>query len=216
MQTLVIISGISAFICLCVGLPTYLCGCDPVIDPYCYRYNTATAYPIAHYITSHTCSNCVLRTQTCNDVCSRSYRGTEDEPRITCHQVCTLICTVYNYYPCYDSYVILTYSNNNTCILQVTNDDISSQDAYDNSVSLYPNNIEVTIYLDDDTCYSQSQVRDLAIVGLVFLCLMGLFLIPIIIQLLISCHITRFIYIKNEEPDIDLTACDFDYDETHV
>ncbi len=101
-------------LCMCAGLPTYLCGCDPTIDPGCIRYNNAVVKIIDYEVRQHTCSYCAYTRQSCSQSCSTT------NGKRSCSTTCTTYCARYVYYECYNSYAIASFElrGNRTCSLR--------------------------------------------------------------------------------------------------
>ncbi len=134
-----------------IAVPTYLCGCDPVLQPYCLRYHLVPDAVVTSYAVTH-------------DRCSSScYSGS-----------CTRL-----YYDCYDSFAVMTYTRdslkNVTCNLDVDSDNMVRANALEDAIDEYPLGTEHTILVDKTSghCFTQHQARTLAIVGVVFFALAG-------------------------------------------
>lgn len=167
-----------------IALPTFLCGCDKNIQPNCIKYWVRDVTFISYTVDHRTCSDCVIYTQSCYNVCSRSldseqitnqYNATV-ERKSSCHQSCSTVCSAYRYYDCYDSYAVATFElhgSNQTCSLTVDSGNTDRQNALADAQSAYPIGSSSIMYIDkvSETCFTEGRVRQLAVVGLVFFCL---------------------------------------------
>jgi len=156
------ILGTALFICLCVGLPLYFCGCDSTLQKSCSRYWIHETVVYDYKITQHTCQTCLAYATSCSSINGRL--------------MCTTYCTAYSYYTCYNSYALehLTTSISNTqCIMLSIENSTDRNGTLQHAKSEYPINSHHFRYIDKltDDCSTSSKVRTLAIVGFVFLCL---------------------------------------------
>lgn len=184
MQPIFIVLLTCSAVFFIIALPTFLCGCDKNIQPNCIKYwvrdVTFTNYTVDH----RTCSDCIVHTQSCRNVCSRSIDSEQItsqhnltiERKSSCHQSCSTICSVYRYYDCYDSYAVATFElhgNNQTCSLTVDSGNTDRQNALADAQTKYPFGSSSAMFIDkvSETCFTEGRVRQLAVVGLVFFCL---------------------------------------------
>jgi hypothetical protein len=149
---------------LIVALATYLCGCDGTLQPTCVRFNIVNATTVGYSVSHHTCSHCLYQRRVC-----RSSDG---------HSSCSTTCGAYTYYDCYNSYGTVTYGRdgvNHTCSVDGDTDQRNRADAVASAEADFPLGAQLTVYVDKDTrvCYTGSETRTLAIVGVVFFGLVG-------------------------------------------
>lgn len=184
MKTFRICIFCTSFVFLCIALPTYLCGCDSVIQPNCIKYNIEKVKIINNLVKLRECSTCAMYGQTCHESCSGS------EKSRSCTTSCTRYCYVREYYNCYDSYAIATFdykNKNESCILTVDSGNRNENQALIDSIIKYPINSTYVMYIDkiDLSCNSKESVKNLAVVGFTFLLLLG---ITFILWLVIEIH----------------------------
>jgi hypothetical protein len=162
--------GIAAGVFFIIGLPLFLCGCDPELQPEsvrCLRYNHANGVIVDHSVAPRTCSECVARHRTCSYLCSSSTQCTT-----SCHEYCT----TYRYYTCYDSYATFAYGDGNaTCAIGVDSGATSALGALVDAQVVHPEGEHFTMLVDKNTgsCTAISRGTALVVAGIVFLSLTG-------------------------------------------
>ncbi len=166
-----------------IALPTYLCGCHPVVQPNCLRFDIEMSQVESYRVDKKTCSECVAWTTTCTT-------SSDDE------ESCTTQCALYYDYDCYFSYAIMNTNSSYTCEISVATS-TSSDDALQSARDKYPLGQTLELYIDKNThdCLTESNVEALAITGLVFLCLTGVTLVLAVVSVVRAnvrnCHMTR-------------------------
>lgn len=163
-KCIIIIISIFLTIFFIIGITTYLTGCHDILQPNCLRFWKTEGKVIDHYTVLRTCTVCVayiyLRKST--------------------------ICTRYNTYDCYDSYVTFEFNilTKRNCNLYITNDK-SQNNSLIEAKNKYALSNFYTIYIDKSSyeCSSENNITIIAIVGFVFLLLTALILIALIIAI---------------------------------
>ena len=173
-----------SFVFLSIALPTYLCGCDNIIQPNCMKYNMKTVKIINNLVKLRECSICSIYGKKCHETCTGSGKPG------SCTTSCTTYCSFRKYYDCYDSYAVAMFdydNKNKTCMLSVDSGNINENQALIDSIIKYPKNSTHVMYIDkiNLSCNTKQEVKNLAIVGFTFLLLLG---ITIIIWLIIEIH----------------------------
>ena len=145
-----------------IGLSCWLTGCDETLQPHCIHYNIERCMIGGYYI-----------------------------PKRSCH------------YDCWDGYAKAMYplitksdpsteetweeidpNNNHTCLLQVVNNDHNSTDALAKTMNKWPMDKHVTMYVSkvDGTCSDGRTAGTIALVGVIFLALSGLYVILFVLE----------------------------------
>lgn len=142
-----------------IGICCILLGCNTDLKGQCISYNVVFGTVYKHEVDQHTCQLCV----------SRDVNGD---------------CDIYNYYPCYNSYLKYHY-NNQSCTLEVHSDDRSEQSAY-NYLDNFP--IGYSRYLlknkNSKECLKTGVGLNTWITGVSFLSLSALVLLIFLITIL--------------------------------
>ena len=144
------------FIFFCIGLPTFLMGCNSNISKTCIAYNPYQGVITKHVVDTTICKKCV------------AYNSKN-------------ICKEYSYYTCYNAYVfahqndILTNLTKNSCWIQ-TASDVSSKTIADHSTYKWKIYQQVNWYQKKNSheCETGTTVLSLWYTGIVFLSLTGL------------------------------------------
>lgn len=161
-----------------IALPTFLCGCDNIIQPNCIRYYVLNVTIVGYKVNQKLCSTCVAWDR----VCTRSYK--HNDPR-DCTETCDDECIFWRHYDCYDSYAIGKFDKNGhrTCNIRVDTDNINQNNALNDAKIKYMNGTGYTMYVEKNTydCFTETNVRTLARVGFAFFIIMGLILVTWII-----------------------------------
>lgn len=153
----------SFIICFCIGLPTFLLGCNKNVSNVCIAYDIYNGQVYGYDYVERTCSSCTRR---------------QDNK-----------CKSYTYYTCYDAFVLTSkydiYEQNQTdtsnilgCKLQTANG-VRSKSSAQESTNSYGIGEIVNWYKTKGTttCYTSGSVLDKWYVGVVFLSFSGLILL---------------------------------------
>lgn len=163
---------------LIAGL-TYHFGCEDGLRQDCVKYYVIRAPVVSYAVSTHTCQACNATVRQCRQSCSG---------KTGCHTSCTLICTGYRYFACYNSVAVLHYTDPVTddCILPAAYNDPSSADAEAVARQTFPPGTIRTIYVDKDTheCSLKVDATELIRVAIAFFVLLCLtFLVWIAVEL---------------------------------
>ena len=131
-------------VCFCIALPTFLCGCDPDLQPSCLRYKLLPEAEVVGYSVVHsTCST------TCWDLRH---------------------CTTF-YYDCYTSYAKFSA---NCSIKVDSHNQVRANALEDAQDTYPLGSLHVLLQdRTTGRCYTRREGRDLAIVGISFFTIMG-------------------------------------------
>lgn len=167
MRCLRIIMAVAIFIAFAIALPTFLCGCDAMLQPNCIRYYVLNVVIVGHMVQHRTCSYCVF--QSCIPMCTGK----------SCTTVCS--CGAYAYYDCFNSYAFAEFEKNGyrTCQILVDTGIRKAAVAYNDAVYSYKNGSTPIMYIEKTTynCFTASEVQILARVGFAFFIIMGVLLL---------------------------------------
>lgn len=150
--------ALAGFICLIIGLPTFLTGCGTNIPNTCFAYYETNGWIHNFKITNHMCSECVKK---------------ENKK-----------CVQYNYYTCYNGYVKVNYNlkeNNQTCTYDAYTDEKSFTDVQNKLAYYYPIGSKKTLFITkvnmEDCTLNVHGLQGLTYVGIVFMSLAGIIFI---------------------------------------
>lgn len=148
------------FISICIGIPTFLLGCNKEVSNVCVAYDVFVGKVYDYQINERTCSECV----------SRDKHGK---------------CKRYTYHTCYDAYVLSSkYVVNQTtntfaCKLQTASGE-DDENSAKKSMKKYNIGDIVHWYKKKSDCFESGEIRNNWYVGVVFLSFSG-FLILILL-----------------------------------
>lgn len=145
----------AAFVFLCIGLPTFLMGCNPNVERKCVAYNVFNGYVYKTQVYEHTCSECAVY----------STGGK---------------CTAYRTYTCYNGYVWGKSNKDNTTCYITVDSQSKSKSNVQNTLDDYHYGEKVNwlkIKTSTNECKTSSETMDLWIVGVTFLSLIGFVLL---------------------------------------
>jgi hypothetical protein len=162
-----------------IGIPTYLCGCDSMIQPNCIKYDIVNATVIGYDIITKNCSYCKQCTSYINNT-----------------SLCINNTCIYKYYDCYTSYTLFEYNLNNinhTCSIVIDINNFNYNNSYNDAINKYINGTTYNLYVDkvSNNCLIGNDIKTLAIVGFIFLILSGIVL-SIILIIIIKIYVNKY------------------------
>jgi hypothetical protein len=137
---------------LIIGFPMFFSGCVDGLQKNCGAFDRKIGIIINQTITNSTCKYCTSYTRKCD------YNSAKCNERI---------CESYNYYTCYDSYIVVSYDNNEnkTCIINIYKDNTNYQD----KIYIIGSTYNLYISKINGECVPISSVEGIAIAGFMFL-----------------------------------------------